>query len=139
MGAIFLVVSHAQRTRHLRARARSDCDCARIMLRGPTPGVALTSVNVSVPDLSAIGANLLEYLRTRAWCGLATSADAESISAEAPISSQNQLGLLHFVLDNMVEGVIVCDRNLRLVQCNRGARAMLGADLKGWHLRDAAD
>jgi len=109
------------------------------MLRGPTPGVALTSVNVSVPDLSAIGANLLEYLRTRAWRGLATSADAESISAEAPISSQNQLGLLHFVLDNMVEGVIVCDRNLRLVQCNRGARAMLGADLKGWHLRDAAD
>ena len=92
-----------------------------------------------MPDLSAIGANLLEYLKTRAWRGLATAAPAESTSAEAPIPSRHQLDLLHFVLDNMVEGVIVCDCNLRLVQCNRGARAMLGADLKGWHLREAAD
>ncbi len=92
-----------------------------------------------MPDLSAIGANLLEYLKRRAWRRHAPSAAAESISDEAAIPSQHQLDLLHFVLDNMVEGVIVCDRNLRLVQCNRGARAMLGADLKGWHLRDAAD
>jgi len=92
-----------------------------------------------MPDLSAIGTNLLEYLKTRAWRGPVTSVTEESASAEGPIPSLHQTDFLPFVLDNMVEGVIVCDRNLRLVQCSQGARAMFGTDLKGSHLCEAAD
>ena len=56
---------------------------------------------------------------------------------ESLLSSDEQLApsqrgdFLQFILDSMAEGVIVCDRDMRMVQFNRGAAAIFGADLKG--------
>ena len=65
---------------------------------------------------------------------------AESEAADSGASQlapRHQIDLLQFVLDNMAEGVIVCDHDLRLVQFNRGAGAIFGADLRGDDLRNA--
>ena len=53
-------------------------------------------------------------------------ADADAKQSSMPIASQ-----LQFVLDNMAEGVIVCDCDSRVVKFNRGANVILGADLTG--------
>src|SRR6185437_6352938 len=90
-------------------------------------------------DLSGIGANILEYLKARSRRGVALAASEAAESCAPPLDPRRQVDLLQFVLDNMAEGVIVCDRNLRLVQFNRGATAMFGADLRGTNLGHAAN
>jgi two-component system sensor histidine kinase/response regulator len=86
-------------------------------------------------DLSWIGANLLEYLKARSGRNVAPP---ES-KTDAQLVPRDQLDLLQFILDNMAEGVIVCDRDSRLIQFNRGASAIMGADLRGDDLRNLAD
>ncbi len=82
---------------------------------------------------------MLEYLKARSRrCAVPAASEAGGPAA-SQLDPHDQIGLLQFVLDNMAEGVIVCDRDLRLVQFNRGAAAMLGADLRGGNLKNAAD
>ncbi|HTJ08792.1 MAG TPA: ATP-binding protein [Candidatus Binataceae bacterium] len=90
-------------------------------------------------DLSGIGANMLEFLkaRSRRNTGLRSAEAADSGSLQ--LAPRNQIDLLQFVLDSMAEGVIVCDRDMRLVLFNRGASAIFGADLCGYDLRSAAE
>jgi len=91
-------------------------------------------------DLSWIGANMLEYLKARSRRSVAPAeSDAADSGTAAPLVPRHQIDLLQFVLDNMAEGVMVCDRDLHLVQFNRGASAIMGADLRGDDLRNTAD
>jgi two-component system, sensor histidine kinase and response regulator len=82
---------------------------------------------------------MLEYLKARSRGGVAPAASEAAHCGASQLAPRHQIDLLQFVLDNMAEGVIVCDRDLRLVQFNRGASAIFGADLKGDDLRNAAD
>ncbi len=90
-------------------------------------------------DLSGIGANLLEYLKARSRRSVTSAATEAAKSGASELQPRHQIDLLQFVLDNMAEGVMVCDRDLRLVQFNRGASVIFGADLRGEDLRKAAD
>ena len=90
-------------------------------------------------DLSGIGANMLEFLRARSRrSGAPASSDAAG-SGALELPPRHQIDLLQFVLDNMGEGVMVCDRDSRLVLFNRGASAICGADLRGVDLNAAGD
>jgi two-component system sensor histidine kinase/response regulator len=82
---------------------------------------------------------MLEYLKARSRRSVAPAESEGADSGAAQLVPRHQIDLLQFVLDNMAEGVIVCDHNLRLVQFNRGASAIVGADLRGDALRNAAD
>jgi PAS domain S-box-containing protein len=90
-------------------------------------------------DLSWIGANMLQYLKARSRRGVAASQSEAPDPGAGQLVPRSQIDFLQFILDNMAEGVIVCDRHLRLVQFNRGARAIMGADLGGDDLRNMAD
>jgi signal transduction histidine kinase/CheY-like chemotaxis protein/HPt (histidine-containing phosphotransfer) domain-containing protein len=74
---------------------------------------------------------LLKYLTTRSTSNAASAASETALCRAAQLSSRHQDDLLQFVLDSMAEGVIVCDRDMRMVQFNRGAGAIFGADLRG--------
>ena len=83
---------------------------------------------------------MLEYLKARSRRSVAPAeSDAADSGTAAPLVPRHQIDLLQFVLDNMAEGVMVCDRDLHLVQFNRGASAIMGADLRGDDLRNTAD
>ncbi|MGZ6251581.1 MAG: ATP-binding protein, partial [Candidatus Binataceae bacterium] len=90
-------------------------------------------------DLSGIGANMLEFLKARSRRNTALRSVEAADSGTLQLAPRHQIDLLQFVLDSMAEGVIVCDRDLRLVLFNRGASAIFGADLRGYDLRSAAD
>ena len=90
-------------------------------------------------DLSWIGANMLEYLKARSRRSVVPAESEAADSGASQLAPRHQIDLLQFVLDNMAEGVIVCDHDLRLVQFNRGASAIFGADLRGDDLRNAED
>jgi two-component system, sensor histidine kinase and response regulator len=90
-------------------------------------------------DLSEIGAKMLEYLRARVRRGAALATSMAAESGASQLDPRHQIDLLQFVLDNMAEGVIVCDRDLRMVQFNRGASVIFGADLRGEELAVAAE
>ena len=90
-------------------------------------------------DLSWIGANMLEYLKARSRRSVVPAESEAADSGASQLAPRHQIDLLQFVLDNMAEGVIVCDHDLRLVQFNRGACAIFGADLRGDDLRNAED
>ena len=91
-------------------------------------------------DLSGIGANMLEFLKARSRRNPALRSVVEAAdSGTLQLAPRHQIDLLQFVLDSMAEGVIVCDRDLRLVLFNRGASAIFSADLRGNDLRSAAD
>jgi hypothetical protein len=64
--------------------------------------------------------SMFEFLRSHSN----RCADADAKQSSMPIASQ-----LQFVLDNMAEGVIVCDCDSRVVKFNRGANVILDADL----------
>ena len=81
---------------------------------------------------------LRKYLKARSTRNVAPVASEVAVPNDALLASRQQGDLLQFVLDNMAEGVIICDRDLRLVQFNRGASAIFGADLKGDFFRCAA-
>jgi len=89
-------------------------------------------------DLCGIGANMLEFLRARSRRGGAPAVSGTAGSDTLELALRHQFDLLQFVLDNMGEGVMVCDRNARLVLFNRGASAICGADLRGANLDSAA-
>lgn len=82
---------------------------------------------------------MLEYLKARSRRSVAPTVSEAAESDASQLDPRHQIDLLQFVLDNMAEGVIVCDCDLRLVQFNRGASAMLGADLRGDVLNRVAD
>lgn len=82
---------------------------------------------------------MLEYLKARSGRGVVPPGSEAAASGASQLAPRHQIDLLQFVLDNMAEGVIVCDRDLCLVQFNRGASAIFGADLRGDDLRNAAD
>ena len=90
-------------------------------------------------DLSGIGANMLEFLKARSRRNTALRSVEAADSGTLQLAPRHQIDLLQFVLDSMAEGVIVCDRDLRLVLFNRGASVIFGADLRGYDLRSAAD
>lgn len=81
---------------------------------------------------------MLGYLKARTRRSIAAAAPEGVVPDASQLAPPHQIDLLQFVLDNMAEGVIVCDRELRLVQFNRGAIALLGADLRGAGLDSAA-
>ncbi|HVA39308.1 MAG TPA: response regulator [Candidatus Binataceae bacterium] len=83
--------------------------------------------------------NILEYLKARSRRNIAPAASQAADSGASQLAPRHQIDLLQFVLDNMAEGVIVCDRDFHLVQFNRGAAAMFGADLRDVDLRLVAD
>jgi two-component system, sensor histidine kinase and response regulator len=57
---------------------------------------------------------------------------ASGVAEPHPASSlPERIDLLQSILDSMAEGVVVCDPNLRLVQFNRAAAGLMGADLHG--------
>ena len=67
-------------------------------------------------DLSGIGANMLEFLKARSRRNTALRSEVEAAdSGTLQLAPRHQIDLLQFVLDSMAEGVIVCDRDLRLV------------------------
>ncbi len=82
--------------------------------------------------------HLLKYLKARSTRNIAPPASEATLSRAAQLASRHQVDLLQFVLDSMAEGVIVCDCDLRIVQFNRGASAIFGADLRGDAFRSAA-
>ena len=82
---------------------------------------------------------MLEYLKALSRRSVAPAESEAADSGAVQLIPRHQSDLLQFILDNMAEGVIVCDRDLRLVQFNRGASAMMGADLRGDYLSHAAD
>jgi signal transduction histidine kinase/DNA-binding response OmpR family regulator/HPt (histidine-containing phosphotransfer) domain-containing protein len=82
---------------------------------------------------------MLEYLKARSRRSVAPAEPEAADSGAAQLVPRNEIDFLQFILDNMGEGVIVCDRDLRLVQFNRGASAIMGADLVGDDLREMAD
>ncbi|HEY2523953.1 MAG TPA: PAS domain-containing protein, partial [Candidatus Binataceae bacterium] len=90
-------------------------------------------------DLSEIGANMLEFLRARSRRGGAPAMCDAAGSGALELALRHQIDLLQFVLDNMGEGVMVCDRDSRLVLFNRGASAICGADLRGADLKCVGD
>src|SRR5690348_7444680 len=81
-------------------------------------------------QLSGIGANMLKHLKARFRRRVAPAATEPTALPAPQLDAGQQNGLLQFVLDNMAEGVIVCDRDRRLVQFNHGAALMAGADLR---------
>jgi len=78
---------------------------------------------------------MLNYLRkslnTRSPRNVPPATPEGLLSSAAQLALGQQGDLLQFVLDRMAEGVIVCDRDFRMVQFNRGASAIFGADLRG--------
>jgi two-component system sensor histidine kinase/response regulator len=82
---------------------------------------------------------MLEYLKARSRRSAVPAASEAEQSAASQLDQRQQVGLLQFVLDNMAEGVIVCDRDLRLVLFNRGATVMVGADLRGDNFKRAVE
>jgi len=82
---------------------------------------------------------MLEYLKALSRRSVAPAESEAADSGAVQLIPRHQSDLLQFILDNMAEGVIVCDRDLRLVQFNRGASAMMGADLRGDDLSNAVD
>jgi two-component system sensor histidine kinase/response regulator len=82
---------------------------------------------------------MLEYLKALSRRSVAPAESEAADSGAVQLIPRHQNDLLQFILDNMAEGVIVCDRDLRLVQFNRGASAMMGADLRGDYLSHTAD
>ena len=74
---------------------------------------------------------LLKYLKTPSSQNIALAASECTLSIDEQLVLGQQGDLLQFVLDSMAEGVIVCDRDLRMVQFNRGASAIFGADSRG--------
>jgi two-component system, sensor histidine kinase and response regulator len=82
---------------------------------------------------------MLEYLKARSRRSAVPAATEAGQPAAAQLDARHQNGLLQFVLDNMAEGVMVCDRDFRLVQFNRGASTIFGADLRGMDLKMAVD
>src|SRR6202158_1783200 len=81
---------------------------------------------------------MLEFLKTRSRRSIAAVAPKAAELAASQVTPPRQTDLLQLILDNMAEGVIVCDRGLRLVQFNRGAVAIAGADLRGSDLASEA-
>ncbi len=81
---------------------------------------------------------MLKYLKARSRRSIAAAAPKGAAPDASQLATRHQIDLLQFVLDNMAEGVIVCDREMRLVQFNRGAIAILGADLRGADLSSVA-
>jgi PAS domain S-box-containing protein len=81
---------------------------------------------------------LLKFLNRRFRWKFAPILSKGNVSSAAQLASRSHVDLLQFVLDNMAEGVIVCDRDSRLVQFNRGAAAIFGADLKDDSFKSAA-
>jgi signal transduction histidine kinase/CheY-like chemotaxis protein/HPt (histidine-containing phosphotransfer) domain-containing protein len=81
---------------------------------------------------------MLEFLKTRSRRSIAAVAPKAAEPAASQVTPPRQTDLLQLILDNMAEGVIVCDRGLRLVQFNRGAVAIAGADLRGSDLASEA-
>src|ERR1700687_2539767 len=81
---------------------------------------------------------MLEFLKTRSRRSIAAVAPQAAELAASQVTPPRQTDLLQLILDNMAEGVIVCDRDLRLLQFNRGAVAIAGADLKGCDLSSEA-
>ncbi|HVB78498.1 MAG TPA: response regulator [Candidatus Binataceae bacterium] len=90
-------------------------------------------------ELSGVCAKVLGYLKSRSGCGVASAASTAADSGAPRMVPDHREDLLQFVLDNMAEGVIVCDHESRLVQFNRGASAIFGAELRGDDLRCVAD
>lgn len=82
---------------------------------------------------------MFDFLKSRSRRGAAPAASVASSSGAVQLNPAHQRDLLRFVLDNMAEGMIVCDHDLRLVQFNRGASEMFGTDFKGGDLRLMAD
>ncbi len=82
---------------------------------------------------------MLEYLKARSRRSVVPAESEAADSGASQLAPRHQIDLLQLVLDNMAEGVIVCDHDLRLVQFNRGASAIFGADLRGDDLRKAED
>jgi len=82
--------------------------------------------------------HLLKYLKPRSGGNIALATLNTDVCSAAHLPSRHQGDLLQFVLNSMAEGVIVCDRDLRMVQFNRGASAIFGADLKGDSFRSLA-
>src|SRR5271156_2217069 len=66
------------------------------------------------------GANMLNYLRkslnTRSPRNVPPATPEGLLSSAAQLALGQQGDLLQFVLDRMAEGVIVCDRDFRMVQ-----------------------
>src|SRR5229473_650157 len=81
---------------------------------------------------------MLEFLKTRSRRSIAAAAPKAAEPGASQVALPRQTDLLQLILDNMAEGVIVCDRDLRLVQFNRGAVAIAGADLRGSDLASEA-
>jgi two-component system, sensor histidine kinase and response regulator len=75
---------------------------------------------------------MFAWIKARLARSVETPATGE-LPAAAPLDSspQSEARLLHPILDSMAEGVIVCDRNSRLVQFNRAAAVLMGKDLNG--------
>jgi two-component system, sensor histidine kinase and response regulator len=73
---------------------------------------------------------MLKHLKARFRRRVAPAATEPTALPAPQLDAGQQNGLLQFVLDNMAEGVIVCDRDRRLVQFNHGAALMVGADLR---------
>src|SRR5271163_2524066 len=83
--------------------------------------------------------NYLRGLRIRSKRNVAAALSASALCGVSQMGSRQQDDLLQFVLDSMAEAVIVCDRDLRMAQFNRGASAIFGADLRGDSFRSLAD
>src|SRR6202521_1848809 len=81
---------------------------------------------------------MLDFLKTRSRRNIAVAAPKAAEPVASQLAPPLQTDLLQLILDNMAEGVIVCDRDLRLVQFNRGAVAIAGADLRGSDLASEA-
>jgi signal transduction histidine kinase/DNA-binding response OmpR family regulator/HPt (histidine-containing phosphotransfer) domain-containing protein len=81
---------------------------------------------------------MLKFLKTRSRRSIAAAAPKASEPVASQVAPPRQTDLLQLILNNMAEGVIVCDRDLRLLQFNRGAVAIAGADLKGSDLASEA-
>src|SRR6266851_1054007 len=81
---------------------------------------------------------MLEFLKTRSRRSIAAAAPKAAGPGASQVALPRQTDLLQLILDNMAEGVIVCDRDLRLVQFNRGAVTIAGADLRGSDLASEA-
>ncbi len=77
---------------------------------------------------------MLDFLKVLSRRSIEPAALREADSGASQLAAphqQHQIDLLRFVLDNMAEGVIVCDCDSRVVKFNRGANVILGADLTG--------
>src|SRR5580704_6370940 len=84
---------------------------------------------------------MLDFLKVLSRRSIEPAALREADSGASQLAAphqQHQIDLLRFVLDNMAEGVIVCDCDSRVVKFNRGANVILGMDLTGEDLGSMA-